>query len=395
MITRPSARGWKNTLVGLSALALVSVIAACGSTSGGGSTPSGSATATPSPCASNTVLSATCDTKTQAAVTLTGAGANSIEPFFETVFYQYNQKNSQTTVNYSPAGSSVGVTDIQQGTVSFGDSEIPMTSSQLAAATGGTILQIPVDLGGVAISYNVPGAPANLKLDGPTLAGIFAGSITNWDSPLIATVSGVSNLPNLAIKPVHRADASGPGYDLDQYLIDTAPAWVTAIGTSTPSRTWPLATVGIGEQLNTGVATYVSQTSGSVGFVEYGYALQNGFVNAAILDAAGAYVAPTEASIALAGAQAANLSSTNFNVVNETGAGVYPLANFSWTLVYQKQSDTTTAIALAKLLDWVVTTGQQDAAALGYAPLPANVASLAQKTILEIEGSTGTPLFSS
>ena len=395
MITLPLARGWKNTLVGLSALALLSVIAACGTTSGGGSTPSASATA--SRCASNTVLSATCDTKTQASVTLTGAGANSIEPLFQTVFYEYNQKNSQTTVDYSPAGSSVGVSDIQQGTVNFGDSEIPMTSSQLSAATGGTVLQIPVDLGGVAISYNVPGAPANLKLDGPTLAGIFDGSITNWDSPLIASVSGVSNLPNLAIKPVHRADASGPGYDLDQYLIDTAPAWVTAIGTSTPSRTWPLANVGIGEQLNTGVATYVSQTSssGAIGYVEYGYALQNGLVNAAILNAAGSYVAPTEASIALAGAQATALSSTNFNVVNEPGAGVYPLANFSWTLVYQKQSDTTTAIALGKLLDWVVTTGQQDAAALGYAPLPANVASLAQTTILKIEGSTGTPLFSS
>jgi phosphate transport system substrate-binding protein len=395
VITLPLARGGKDTLVKLSAFALVSVIAACGTTSGGGSASSGSATATASPCASNTVLSATCDTKTQAAVTLTGAGANSIEPLFQTVFYEYNQKNSQTSVDYSPAGSSVGVSDIQQGTVNFGDSEIPMTSSQLSAATGGTVLQIPVDLGGVAISYNVPGAPANLKLDGPTLAGIFDGSITNWDSPLIASVSGVSNLPNLAIKPVHRADSSGPGYDLDQYLIDTAPAWVTAIGTSTPSRTWPLATVGIGEQLNTGVATYVSQTGGSVGFVEYGYALQNGFVNAAVLDAAGSYVAPTEASIALAGAQATALSSTNFNVVNEPGAGVYPLANFSWTLVYQKQSDTTTAIALGKLLDWVVTTGQQDAAALGYAPLPANVASLAQKTILEIESSTGTPLFSS
>jgi phosphate transport system substrate-binding protein len=396
VITLPLARGWKNTLVGLSALALVSVIAACGTTSGGDA-PSGSSTAnaTASPCASNTVLSATCDTTTQTAVTLTGAGANSIEPFFVTAFYKYKQKNSQTTVNYSPAGSSVGVSDIQQGTVNFGDSEIPMTSSQLAAATGGTVLQIPVDLGGVAISYNVPGAPHNLKLDGPTLAGIFDGSITNWDSPQIASVSGVPNLPNLAIKPVHRADASGPGYDLDQYLIDTAPAWVTAIGTSKPSRTWPLATVGIGEQLNTGVATYVSQTGGSIGYVEYGYALQNGFVNAAVLDAAGSYVAPTEASIALAGAQATSLSSTNFNIVNEPGAGVYPLANFSWTLVYQKQSNTATAIALGKVLDWVVTTGQQYAAALGYAPLPANVAGLAQTTILEIESSTGTPIFSS
>jgi phosphate transport system substrate-binding protein len=257
------------------------------------------------------------------------------------------------------------------------------------------VLQIPVDLGGVAISYNAPGVPANLKLNGPTLAGIFDGSISNWDDPAIAAVSGVTNLPNLAIKAVHRADSSGPGYDLDQYLIDTAPAWVTAIGTSTPSRTWPQASVGIGEQLNTGVATYISQTSGSIGFVEYGYALQNGFVNAAILNSAGSYVAPSEKSIAAAGAQATSLSPTDFNVVNQAGAGTYPIANFSWTLVYQKQSDTATGIALGKLFDWVVTTGQSDAASLGYAPLPANVVTLAQSTILELDSSAGTPLFAS
>jgi phosphate transport system substrate-binding protein len=393
VITLSTVRGWNDRgrrLGALAGLALLGVVAGCGTSS---STPTAKADA--STCSSNTVLSATCDVSTPSAVTLTGAGANSIEPFFETVFYAYSQKNPNTTVNYSPAGSSVGVTDIQQATVNFGDSEIPLTSAQLAAATEGTILQIPVDLGGVAISYNAPGVPTNLKLNGATLAGIFDGSITNWDSPQIATVSGVANLPNLAIKPVHRADASGPGYDLDQYLIDTSPAWVSAIGTSTPSRTWPLATVGIGEQLNTGVATYISQTSGSIGFVEYGYALQNGFVNAALLNAAGSFVAPTETSIAAAGAEATSVSATDFNVVNEVGAGTYPIANFSWTLVYQKQSGTTTGIALGKLLDWVVTSGQQDAAALGYAPLPTNVASLAQTTIRELESSAGTPLFTS
>ena len=374
----------------LALLASAAVAAGCGTTSATG-TSKPATTATP---ASANLLGAAYDTSTQSPVTLNGAGANSIEPFFETVFYQYNQKNPNTTVNYSPAGSSVGVTDIQQGTVAFGDSEIPMTASQLAAATGGTVLQIPVDLGGVAISYNVPGVTKSLDLDGPTLAGIFDGSFTSWDDPAIAALNPGVTLPNLAIKEVHRADSSGPGYDLDQYLIDTAPAWVTAIGTSTPSRTWPEANVGIGEQLNTGVATYISQTSGSIGFVEYGYALQNGFVNAAVKNAAGSFVAPTEASIAAAGAQATSLSPTNFNVVNEAGSGTYPIANFSWTLVYQKQSDTSTGIALGKLFDWVVTTGQQDAASLGYAPLPSNVVTLAENTILELESSTGTPLFS-
>ena len=128
-------------------------------------------------------------------------------------------------MNYSPAGSSVGVTDIQQGTVNFGDTEIPMSAKDLAKAKG-TVLQIPVDLGGVAISYNVAGAPKGLKLDGPTLARIFDGTITNWDSPVIAAVTGDKRLPNLAIVPVHRADSSGPGWDLDEYLIKTSPVWV-------------------------------------------------------------------------------------------------------------------------------------------------------------------------
>jgi phosphate transport system substrate-binding protein len=387
----PAATAARRAAGPLAVLAVTVIAAGCGSTSAT-TTTKPSASSTP---ASANLLGAAYDTTTSAAVTLNGAGANSIEPFFETVFYQYNQKNPNTTVNYSPAGSSVGVTDIQQGTVAFGDSEIPMTASQLAAATGGTILQIPVDLGGVAISYNVPGLTKSIDLDGPTLAGIFDGSITNWDDPAIAGLNPGITLPNLAIKAVHRADSSGPGYDLDQYLIDTAPAWVTAIGTSTPSRTWPQASVGIGEQLNTGVATYISQTSGSIGFVEYGYALQNGFVNAAIKNSAGSYVAPTEKSIAAAGAQATSLSATDFNVVNEAGAGTYPIANFSWTLVYQKQSDSSTGIALGKLFDWVVTSGQQDAASLGYAPLPSNVVSLAQSTIRELEGSAGTPLFAS
>ena len=140
------------------------------------------------------------------------------------MFYDYEQLHSKVTVNYSPAGSSVGIKDIQENTVDFGDSEIPMSSSAQAEATGGRVLQVPVELGGVALSYNVPGAPKGLRLDGPTLASIFDGAITHWNDPAIAKVSGVSNLPDLPIVPVHRADSSGPGWDLDQYLISTSPS---------------------------------------------------------------------------------------------------------------------------------------------------------------------------
>ena len=342
------------------------------------------------------VLSTETDVTTTKAVTLNGAGANSIEPFFQRVFYDYNKLDPLTTVTYSPAGSSVGITDIEQNTVNFGDSEVPMAATDLAQETAGPILQIPVDLGGVAISYNIPGiGKQRLKLDGPTLARIFDGTITNWDDPAIAQASGITDLPDLRIVPVHRADSSGPGYDLDQYLIDTAPAWVSAIGTSTPSKTWPLAKVGVGEQLNTGVATYVSQTRGAIGYIEYAYAYESHFTNVALKNADGAFVVPTERSIALAGANATALTPFDFNVVNEPGTGTYPLANFSWTLVYRQQPNLAEGIALGKLLYWVVTKGQRAAAALGYAPLPANVQRLSILDIERLENSAGKKIFAS
>ncbi len=370
-------------------LAVGLLAAACSSTP---ATPSAT-TSGATKCTSSApggVLSAACDTQTPAAQ-LTGAGANSISPFFTSVFFAYNKANPKVTVNFSPAGSSVGVTDIEQNTVQFGDSEVPIPTP--ASGSGGTILQIPVDLGGVALSYNVPGITSGLKLDGPTLAGIFLGKITNWDDSAIAALNPKLKLPNLPIVAVHRADSSGPGYDLDQYLIDTGGSpWTAAVGTK-PSTHWPLATVGVGEQLNTGLATYVQQTSGAIGYVEFAYALQAKFTNVALKNKAGDYVVPSQAAIAAAGSVAYTLSATNFNIVNGPGPATYPLANFSWTLLYQKQSSTGVATALGRLFDWVTTTGQKQAETLGYSPLPANVVTLAHSTLLLMQSSTGGPVF--
>jgi phosphate transport system substrate-binding protein len=336
-------------------------------------------------------LSATCDTQSPS-FKLSGAGANSIQPFFTRVFYYYSQANKGVSVNYSPAGSSVGVTDIQQNTVNFGDSEIPIPTP--ATGTGGAILQVPVDLGGVALSYNLPGVSAGLKLNGPTLAGIYLGKITTWNDPAIAALNPGVSLPSTTIVPVRRADSSGPGYDLDQYLIDTGgSAWTTSKAGTTASTKWPITTVGVGEQLNTGVAGFIQQTPGAIGYVEYAYSLQASFTNAALLNSAGSYVKPSQSSIAAAGSQATNLSASNFNIVNGGGAGTYPLANFSWTLLYQKQTNTTQGVVLGKLLDWVTTTGQQQAAALGYSPLPANVVAVAHQTLLTLENSSGAAIF--
>jgi phosphate transport system substrate-binding protein len=378
------------TRCALPLLAVALLAAACGSSPKAATTTT---TASKTACTSSApggVLSAACDTQTPTAQ-LTGAGANSISPFFTKVFYVYNQTNHNVTVNYSPAGSSVGVTDIEQNTVQFGDSEVPIPAP--ASGNEGSILQIPVDLGGVALSYNVPGVKSGLKLDGSTLAGIFLGKITNWDNSAITALNPGIKLPNLAIVAVHRADSSGPGYDLDQYLIDTGgSAWTTAVGTKASTH-WPVTNVGVGEQLNTGLATYVQQTAGAIGYVEYGYALEAKFTNAAVKNKSGDYVLPTQSSIAAAGSLASSLSATNFNIVDGAGSATYPLANFSWTLLYQKQSSTSVATALGRLFDWVTTTGQKQAAALGYSPLPANVVSLAHQTLLQIQTTSGKSIF--
>lgn len=365
------------------ALGLALAAGACSSNSSGSSSASSTTAA-----GSGATLGASADTSTPAA-NLTGSGASSAEPFLTRVFYDYSRSNHNVTVNYNPAGSSVGISDIQANSVNFGQSEIPMGSTDLAKATGGPILQLPVDLGGVAIAYNVPGAPKNLHLNGDQLSGIYLGKITDWHQIDSSIPSGTK------IVAVHRADSSGPGYDLDQYLIDTSTSWVSAIGTSKASKTWPVANVGVGQQLNSGVAKYVKQTPGAIGFIEYAYALQNGFTSASILNKSGSYVAPSLTSIAAAGKQATNLSASNYNIVNGPGSGTYPLANFSWTLIYQKQQTANTGIALGKLFDWVVTTGQRDAAPLGYAPLPANVQAVAHSTLLQLQDSSGKPLFNS
>jgi phosphate transport system substrate-binding protein len=318
---------------------------------------------------------------------LTGVGSSSISPFYGRVLYQYNKDNPGVTVNYSPTGSGPGVTAVEQNTASFGQSEVPMTSAQQAASKG-PVLQVPVDLGGVAVSYNESCA-SGLQLSGSQLAQIYLRQITNWNQL-------ASNCPSSdSIIPVFRSDTSGPGYDLDQYLIDTSPAWVSAIGTSSPSTTWPSAgrSGGSGEDLNAGVATYIQETAGAIGYVEYAYALQANFANAALQDQAGGYVSPSVTTIGNAGAAKSNVSASNFNIIDGAGSNVYPLANFSWALIYQKQSSTNTGIVLGKLFQWILTAGQSYSAGLGYAPLPADVVASAHATLLGLQTASGQAIF--
>ncbi|HVX21296.1 MAG TPA: phosphate ABC transporter substrate-binding protein PstS [Acidimicrobiales bacterium] len=319
--------------------------------------------------------------------TLTGAGSTFDQPFFTKAFYTYNKQNSGVTINYASIGSGGGIAQFQANTVNFGASDVPMTPADIAGAKGGQVLQVPVDLGGEAISYNLPGIKTGLKLTPAVLADIFLGKITTWDDPAIKKLNPKLKLPSQKITTVHRADGSGTTYIFTDYLSNVSPDWKAGPGAG-KSVNWPNGVAGQG---NEGVAGAIQQTPYSVGYVELAYALQNNFTYAAIKNADGKYVLPSKASVAADAAQKPNITSVDFSIVNQAGAASYPISGYSWALIYQLQKDQTAGTTLVKVLDWLShAPGQAIAGTLDYVPLPANIQALARTTLLQVTGPNGT-----
>lgn len=360
-------RSWIGIGVGLLACLL---LAACGSST-----------------ASKTGSTKDPDLETPSA-TLTGAGSTFDQPFFTRAFYYYNKLNPKVTVNYASIGSGGGIAQFQANTVNFGASDVPMAASDIALAKGGTVLQIPVTLGGEAISYNLYGIQGGLHLTGTVLADIYLGKIKNWDDPAIKSLNPGVKLPDQAITVVYRSDGSGTTYIFTNYLSTVSADWRNGPGTG-KLVDWP---VGVGGKGNEGVAGDVKQIPGAIGYVELAYALQNNFTYAKMQNKAGKWVSPSLDSVAADAAQKPDVSATNFSIVNEAGAKSYPISGYSWALVYQEQPKANDGEALAKMLDWLThSQGQAQAKAVQYVPLPANVQQLARKTIAKISNSSGKP----
>jgi phosphate transport system substrate-binding protein len=313
---------------------------------------------------------------------LTGAGSTFDQPLFARQFYDYNKSNGKVTVNYASVGSGTGETDILAGSVNFGASDVPEPST--TTGSGGAILQVPVVLGGIAIAYNEPCLGAHAQITGSQIAKIYSGAITDWHTINSNCASG-SN-----IEPVYRADSSGTSNAFTHYLTSVDPGdWPSSLDGKQP--TFPKGEGGNG---NAGVAGDVQGGSGTIGYVELAYALQSGLNYAAVQNSSGAYVVPSSTSVAADAAAFPGVTADNYLIVNGTGAGAYPISTYSWVILYQKQSNANNGLALGKMLDWMATAGQSDAAAIGYVPLPANIQSLAISTIMKMENSSGTPLFS-
>jgi phosphate transport system substrate-binding protein len=322
--------------------------------------------------------------------TLTGAGATFPAVLYTKWFNEYN-KQTGVQVNYQAIGSGGGIKSISDQTVDFGASDAPLTEEQLKEGKGGTLLQIPMTLGSVVVTYNLPNFSGPLKLTGDALAGIYLGEITKWNDPkLVADNPSLASVNN-NIVVVHRSDGSGTSAIFTDYLSTVSPAWKQKVGSST-SVNWP---TGIGGKGNEGVSGEIKQNPYSIGYVELIYALQNNLGVSLIKNQAGNYVEPTVKSTTAAAANALDRIPPDLGVsiVDPPGADAYPIAAFTYQLVYQNMTDKAKAITLANLLWWEIHDGQQYAEDLQYAPLPQGVVQKAEAKIRAITVG-GQPAFS-
>ena len=309
-------------------------------------------------------------TSTGGSVDLTGAGATFPYPLYSKWFSDY-AKQTGVRINYQSIGSGGGIRQLSEQTVDFGASDGPMSDEELKKAKGGLVLHIPTVLGAVAISYNLPAMAQPIRLSADVVADMFLGRITKWNSPRIAALNPGVALPAQDILIVHRSDGSGTTYVFSDYLTAVSPAWAKGPGKGKDLQ-WP---VGLGGKGNEGVAGQVKQTPGSVGYVELAYAKQNNLPVAALRNASGAFVLPSigAATAAAAGIASALPANTDYriSIVNAAGADAYPISSFTWILAYENQTDPVKGKKVVDFLRWALHDGEQSAAALDYAPLPA------------------------
>lgn len=322
-----------------------------------------------------------------AQVLMNGAGATFPYPLYTKWFDEYAKVDPGVRFNYQSIGSGGGIRQITARTVDFGASDGPMTDEQLKKAPG-ELFHIPMVMGAVVATYNLPGNP-KLRFAPDVLTDIFLGKITKWNDPRIQTMNPEVSLPNRPIIVVHRSDGSGTSYIWTDYLSKVSKAWEQKVGRGT-SVNWP---VGLGGKGNEGVAGQVKNTPGALGYVELAYAITNKLPAAAIRNRAGKFVEPSIESTTAAAAGAAKDMPPDFRVslTDAPGEDAYPVAGFTWLLVYKEQQDEARGKALVKFLRWAIHDGQKYAPSLLYAPLPSQVVKMVEAKIKQITHQ-GKPL---
>jgi phosphate transport system substrate-binding protein len=325
---------------------------------------------------------------TAQAADISGAGATFPYPIYGKWADAY-KKDTGNGLNYQSIGSGGGIKQIQEKTVTFGASDMPLKPEDVKKWG---LIQFPTVIGGDVPVVNLEGIdPGELHLDGDTLAKIFLGEITKWDDPAIAKLNPKAKLPSSAIAVVHRSDGSGTTFIFTDYLSKVSPTWKDKVGAST-SVEWP---TGIGAKGNEGVANNVTQTKGSIGYVEYAYVKQNKLTFVNMINKDGKSVAPNAAAFQAAAANADWAKSDSFYVIltDQPGAASWPIAGATFILMYKEPQDPAASSEALKFFDWAYKNGDKMAEDLDYVPMPDSVVELIKAEWKEIKDPAGKPVF--
>jgi len=317
--------------------------------------------------------------------TLNGAGATFPNPIYSKWFSEYQKIHPDIQVNYQPIGSGGGIQQVTAATVDFGASDMPMTDGQLKDAEAKLktkVFNIPTVLGAVVPAYNIPGVSGEIKFTPEMLAEIFLGRISNWNDPAISAANPGVKFPNQDVIVVHRSDGSGTTFIWTDYLSKVSPDWKAQVGSGTSVK-WPK---GMGGKGNEGVAGFVRQLPGSIGYVELIYALQNNIQYGSVRNSAGVFLKASLEGVTTAAASVPKMPADfRVSITNAPGKDAYPISSFTWLLIPQQSKDPAKGKILADFLNWMVSDGQKLTSALSYAPLPDNVVAKVKETIKQVK----------
>jgi phosphate transport system substrate-binding protein len=373
----------RNKMGALAGCALLSLgLAACGSSSS-----SSSSTSTPT----SSAAAKTATTPPSGSGTISGAGSTFAAPVYE----QWASSQSGLTVNYQAVGSGAGITAIESKIVNFGASDPPLkpADEEAIAKNGSPAVQIPMFLGAITVSYNLPGVKSGLKLDGKVLGDIFLGNVKTWNNSEIKALNPGVTLPSTPITIIHRSDSSGTTAGFTSFLAAVDPEFKSKVGEG-KEVPWP---TGTGAKGNSGVAGAVKQTVGAVGYVEQAYALQNNFTYAAIKNKAGVFVSPSLAS-ATAAAQNVKIPATlGIKISNPPGAGSYAITSQTFIVVNKDLCKAGTpggeeaAKNVKKFIEYGLGEGQKVLSQADYAALPSPVLAKSKAAVAGLQ-CNGSPI---
>jgi phosphate transport system substrate-binding protein len=322
--------------------------------------------------------------------TISGAGSTFAAP----VYQQWGSGVSGLTVNYQPVGSGAGITALEGKTVDFGATDPPLKPEDIVTLEKvGPIQQIPMFLGAITVSYNLPGMQSGLKLDGTTIADMFLGKIKTWNDAAIKALNPGVSLPSTAITVIHRSDSSGTTAGFTGFLTAVAPEWKSKVGEGKDVQ-WP---TGTGAKGNAGVAGAVAQTTGAVGYVEQAYALQHKFTTASVKNSSGKYVEPTLESTSAAAEGVEVPANLGFKIKNPSSPAAYPITSQTFVVVYKDlcQAGLPGGEAAAKgvvsFLKYGLGQGQSILSQADYAALPAAILEKSKGAVTELQ-CNGAPI---